>query len=96
MIYKNMVPLIWVGEVWPQNGQSLDDRVQGDRRLPVEKTTKRPKGRPPKLEKRHALLVRLPADVFESLRAAAFENRTSMTELVGVAVAEWVNRQRLG
>jgi hypothetical protein len=48
------------------------------------------------LEKRHALLVRLPADVFESLRAAAFENRTSMTELVGVAVAEWVNRQRLG
>jgi hypothetical protein len=86
--------------VWPQNGETGHNTGNSTSKVPattpVEKTTKRPKGRPRKMEKRHALLVRLPADVFESLRACAFDMRTSMTELVGTAVADWLTRHRRG
>jgi hypothetical protein len=38
--------------------------------------------------------VRLPAEVHRELQAAHVESGKSMTELVGVAVKEWLDRRR--
>lgn len=59
----------------------------------MEQPPKRGRGRPRRLGQRHALLVRLPAEVYRELQAEHVESGKSMTELVGVAVKEWLDRR---
>jgi hypothetical protein len=59
----------------------------------MEKAPKRGRGRPRRLGERQALLVRLPTEVHESLWVAHGETKKSLTELVGIAVKEWLDRR---
>ena len=79
----------------PQIGANRRSAREPSRVAPtrMEQAPKRGRGRPPRLGQRHALLVRLPADVHRELQMAHVESGKSMTELVGVAVKEWLDRR---
>jgi hypothetical protein len=81
--------------VRPETGANRRSAVEPSRVAPkrMEQAPKRGRGRPPRLGERHALLVRLPDELYRALQKAHLETDKSMTELVGVAVKEWIDRR---